>query len=122
MALVVSLIGAAIAAIGLLGVVYPTRLMERIDRWQPAGRLWVGVAVRLVVGIVFVLAADGCRMPQLVRVVGVIAIVAAVVLALLGPARFETFVRWWLGLPAAFTRIWAAVAVAFGGLLLYAGA
>jgi hypothetical protein len=122
MAWVVSLLGAAIAAIGLLGAVSPARMIGLITRLQPASRLWLAVGARLVIGVVFVLAADGCRMPQLVRVVGVIAIVAAAALALLGPRRFEAFVGWWLRRPASMIRSWAAVAVAFGALLIYAGA
>jgi hypothetical protein len=122
MAWVVSLLGATIAAIGLLGAVSPARMIGLITRLQPASQLWLAVGARLVIGVVFVLAADGCRMPQLVRVVGVIAIVAAAALALLGPRRFEAFVGWWLRRPASLIRSWAAVAVAFGALLIYAGA
>jgi hypothetical protein len=122
MAWVVSLLGAAIAAIGLLGAVSPARMIGLITRLEPASRLWLAVGTRLIIGVLFVLAAEGCRMPQLVRVVGAIAIVAAVALALLGPRRFEAFVGWWLRRPASFIRSWAAVAVAFGALLIYAGA
>jgi len=122
MAWVVSLLGAAIAAIGLFGAVSPARMIGLITRLELASRLWIAVVARLVIGALFVLAAEGCRMPQLVRVVGVIAIVAAVVLALLGPRRFEAFVGWWLRRPTSFIRGGGAVAVAFGALLIYAGA
>jgi hypothetical protein len=47
---------------------------------------------------------------------------AIAAIGLLGPRRFETFVGWRLRRPASFIRSWAALAVAFGALLIYAGA
>ena len=122
MAWIVSLLGAAIAAIGLLGVASPSRLLGWIGRLPPPRRLAIAVGVRLTLGAVLLLAAEDCRLPQLVRAVGIIAIAAAAALAALGPRRFEAFVDWWLRRPAPIIRSWAGVAVAFGALLLYAGA
>jgi hypothetical protein len=122
MAFVVSLFGVLIAAIGLVGVVQPSRLVRTLADWGAQKRLGVAVAVRLVMGVVLLIAAPSCRLPEVVRVVGVIALVAALVLPLLGSKRFEAFVGWWFARPPGFIRGWSLVAVAFGALLLYSGA
>ncbi len=122
MAIIVSVLGVLIAAIGLLGVAKPKSLIDLAAYWRNPTRFWVAVLFRLILGVVLLFAAPTCRLPMLVRVVGILAIVAAVGILALGPTRLDAFIRWWLVRSPAFIRSWALIAVAFGVLLIYAGA
>lgn len=64
--------------------------------------------------------APDCRAPLVIRVVGVISIVAAVALVIFGRVRLDAFIEWWLGRPALLS-VSATGAIAFGALLVYAG-
>jgi hypothetical protein len=122
MAILVSLAGAAVAAIGLFGVVAPGQLTQRLARWRALTGLPVTVAVRVGVGILFLAAAPHCRLPGLLRAIGVLELVGAVLLLVSGPEPLGRFVAWWLERPPSFVRGWCSAALAFGILIVYAGA
>ena len=118
----VALFGLLIGGVGLVGVIRPTLLMAWIGRWGGAPRLWFAAGLRLVLGVVLVLAAPECRQAQVVRVLGWLTLIAAFALPLFGPRRFDAFVEWWLARSPPFIRAWSLLAVGLGGFLVFAGA
>jgi hypothetical protein len=122
LAVIVSLAGLAVAAIGLLGVAAPAMLIDLLARWRVLTRLPVTLGLRVGFGILFLVAASHCRLPDLLRVVGILELVGAAVLLVAGSERLQSFVAWWLQRPPAFVRYWCSGAFAFGILLTYAGA
>ena len=118
----VSLVGLAVAAIGLLGVVAPTRLRRILSRQRILTGLPVTLAVRFVTGTLFVAAAADCRAPVLVRLIGLLEFGGAVGLLGLGGERLGRFVEWWLARSSSFVRYWNFGAMTLGTLILYAGA
>ena len=121
MAIIVSILGVFIVLIGAAGIAKPKCLIDLVNHWDGRTRFWIAIIVRVVLGIVLLAVAPGCRLPMLVRIIGVIAIVAALCVLILGRARLDAFIRWWLLRPALI-RVSAIFAVAFGALLVYAGA
>ncbi len=120
--LLVSLIGLVVAGIGVLGVVAPIKLKGLLDGQRVLTRLPVTLAVRIITGSIFVIAAADCRLPTLVRLVGLLEFGGAAVLLGLGGERLGRFVEWWLARPPSFVRYWCLAAFTFGAVLLYAGA
>jgi hypothetical protein len=122
LAVIVSLAGIAVAAIGLLGVVAPGQLTLLIGSWRILTWLPVTAALRVGLGILFLAAASSCRVPDLVRAVGILEFAGATGLLVLGSERLRRFVAWWLSRPPLFIRCWCLTAIAFGILLAYSGA
>lgn len=121
MAAIVSAIGTAVAAIGVLGIGAPNLLVHLIVTWRFLTRLSTTVALRIGFGVLFLLAAPSCRLPEFIRVVGVAELASAVLLLGLGPERLDRFVTWWVERPASFVRSWCSAALALGALLVYSG-
>ena len=121
MAFFVSLAGIGVAGVGLLGVTAPNQLAMLLARWRVLTGLPVTLAMRLGFGALFVAAAPSCRLPDFVRLIGLLELIGAVVLVTLGAARLQQFVAWWLGRPPSFVRYWCLAAFAFGSVLTYAG-
>jgi hypothetical protein len=121
MTLVVALVGLLIGGVGLFGMVEPKRLVDWILTVWNKDLLWVAVALRLALGAVLIYAAPECRAPQVVGALGVITILAAVGLVILGSKRMTAFVRWWTERPSVIIRGWSALGVLLGAFLLYAG-
>jgi hypothetical protein len=119
MAFLVTLFGLIIAAVGVVGMVRPAQLVAGMLNWPAAVLLAVAVAVRLVLGIVFVLAAPSCRLPRVMYVLGIVALFAALVVLLLGPDRVQSLVQWWAGQPSLVVRAMYAGTVLFGAFLVY---
>ena len=122
MAVMVSILGVVMVAIGVLGVVQPRRLVDFVTYFRRPTRFRIAILVRLVLGIVLLIAAHSCRWPVVVQVVGVISILAALVILACGQKRLDTFIAWWVTRPPAVMRVSALFALAFGALLFYAGA
>ena len=121
MTLVVALVGLLIGGVGLFGMAQPKRLVAWVVSVWSKDRLWFAVATRLALGALLIYAAPECRAPQAVRVLGVIAVLAAVGLVFLGSERMNAFVVWWTERPAAIVRGWSSAGVLLGAFLVYAG-
>lgn len=121
MPIVVSILGALIAILGLVGLVRPSSLAAVVEYWPAPRRFWSAVIVRLVVGTVFLFVAPFCRLPVVIQAFGILGISAAVVLFLLGKTRFDALIAWWLQ-GSVRLRCSAVFAIALGVLLAYAGA
>ena len=120
MGVLVSLLGAAMLFVGVIGMVRPERLAAIVEHWSSPTRYRFAVVARFVAGTFLIVAAPACRMPGVIRAVGVLAVAAAIALLFVGRARLDTFVRWWLAHPAAIRPAGLFVA-AFGSLLMSAG-
>ena len=121
MAVIASILGVLIALIGVVGLARPRSLIKLVQHWHSPARFWTAIVVRVVFGVALLAVAPECRLPSLIRAIGVISILAAVAILIMGRARLDCFVGWWLG-RADLVRLSAVVAIAFGVLLVYGGA
>ena len=122
MAYIVSIFGALITLIGLVGIVVPRYFIEVIGNWEAESRFIAAVGIRMVMGVICLSAAPASRMPVVVQVIGIIAIAAAAVALLVGLERLNRLIDWWLERPPIVVRMSAAFAAGFGILLVFAGA
>lgn len=119
MTLVVALFGLLIVAVGLTGIVAPRQFRAVFGTFDSRGRFVAAIVVRLAMGALLWWLADDLRHPQVMRVLAAIAVVAAVVILLMGRARLDRLVNWWLGRPDGVLRLWAGFAALFGAYLVY---
>jgi hypothetical protein len=117
---VVALAAVLMIALCVLGVVTPAALASIVTAWPPARRFDVAVGARLVLGVIFLLGASRCRVPTVIYGIGILALAAAVLLALLGEPRVDALVDWWVQLPALAIRAWCALGALVGVLILCA--
>jgi len=78
----------------------------------------VAVGTRLVLGVVFLLAASSCRFPAVIYGIGILMLAAALLLVLLGEPRVDALISWWSQLPTLAIRAWCALGVLVGALIL----
>src|SRR5205823_7295160 len=84
----------------------------------PAG-LYAIAALRIAIGLVFVLAAPASRAPRTVRALGLIVIVAGLTTPWFGVARARAVVSWLATAGPFLMRLDASVGMALGGFLVY---
>lgn len=117
----VLIFGIVVILLAAWGVFAPRQLMQLVT--SVMDRAWgihVAVIVRLVLGVALITVAAESLFPVIFQVLGSIAIVAAVVLALAGRERLRSFVAWWSGrFSTAAIRLWLLFGVAFGGFVVY---
>jgi len=86
---------------------------------QPGTHI-AAVLVRLILGAVLILFADASKFPVVIRFLGWVAVIAAIVLTLIGRRRFIALMNWAVTLIDPYLRLAGTIAAIFGAFLAYA--
>ena len=103
-----------LCAVGVLGVVAPSRLVGFVRSFQTPAGLLFAAALRVVLGVALFFSAPLSRAPELIAAVGV------VITPLFGVERFRRLLDWWSARGSVFLRVWAILAMLLGLSLIYA--
>jgi hypothetical protein len=120
MAYVAIAIGVLIAVVGATGVASPARLLSTLERYRTPGGLYFATAVRVILGVALILVAPESRAPDLVRVLGVVAVAAGILAPILGLERVGQMLDWWSSRSTAVLRAWSTFAMGFGLIVVWA--
>jgi NAD/NADP transhydrogenase beta subunit len=117
------LLGLFIGALVLLGsaisfAVPDLRLSLEGSVITPAGLIAIA-ALRIAIGLVFVLAAPASRAPRTLRVLGLIVIIAGVMTPWFGVARAWAVLNWLASAGSLLMRLDSVVGMAIGGFLVW---
>ncbi|TFH23776.1 MAG: hypothetical protein E4H03_05355 [Myxococcales bacterium] len=119
MLLLVVVIGVMIIAFSAFAVATPAFLRRSIEYWVEPKRLYMAVALRVVMGVLLVAVADDARSPILVRGLGYSLIAAGLIIPVLGTERIGAFARWWENQSDLVLRLWGVAACGLGALIIY---
>ena len=117
--LLATVMAALIAAIGVVGVAFPSLLLEFGQSLQTPSALLVAAVIRIIFGAVLVWVASASRMPITLRVIGFLVIVGGILTPVFGVERFQAILNWFSSQGPLFMRAWASVAVIFGLFVAY---
>jgi hypothetical protein len=112
----------ALAILGLTfgGVARPGWLLNIARHFASRGGLWFAAAIRAVLAVLLWLTAPVAQTPTVFRVFAVLALLAAIGLPILGPARAGKLMDRFAAMPGTAVRAMCLAGVAFGGFLLWA--
>jgi hypothetical protein len=117
-ALLVALFSIVVGIVGIISPDYGT--MVRRQYFSSPVTLYPAVALRLVMGLVVILAAGASRAPKIMRTLGVVMCLQAVTATVLGPDRARAVLEWETMQGTAILRVGAAVALAAGAFMGFA--
>jgi hypothetical protein len=122
---VVSVIGVIAAAMGVLGVVSPSAIASIASWFNTSAALYAAAAMRLAVGAFLLWIGPACRsdwrwVGLTVRVIGIMAILAAISIIIMAPGQVQGVVDWATKQPALLRASMLLVLV-LGAFLIYAG-
>lgn len=113
-------IGLIIAAIGLVGIAAPSILFEFGRALQTTGELYAVTVVRVLFGVILLLAPPTSRMPRTLRVIGILMIVGGLLTPFFGVDRIHAIVDWWSAQVPFVMRALPGIAVILGIFIVYA--
>jgi hypothetical protein len=115
----VTILGLIVAALSLWGIAQPARLIRfvQIVMAERYG-IWVAVLVRLLLGAAMIVCAPASRYPTSFTVLGWIAVIAAIGLALVGRDGMRRIVTWIDRFPPWLVRLALLVGLVFGLFLV----
>ena len=79
------------------------------------------VSLRVALGLLLLAGVEQSHLPGVVRILGILTLLGAVIVLLIGQQRLQRMLEWWLAKPSWFVRCWCVAAAGMGGLLFYAG-
>ena len=116
-------VAAGIWLIGLGGfmLVRPKNALAALGRMGGSAAIHIGeMAVRILVGLALVIAAEASRYPVVITALGGFLIASAVVLLILPRRWHAAYSTWWAGrIPEAAVRLIGPVSWLMGGALIW---
>jgi hypothetical protein len=110
------IIGLFMGAVGLAGIVAPTDLATIAQNATTPAGAFLLAAIMLVLGVVLIRASRTARIPIVLQVVGVVVVVGALAVPVVG----ERIVNWWVAQGPQFIRLTSVVKIAVGAAVAFA--
>jgi uncharacterized protein YjeT (DUF2065 family) len=119
MQILIKIIGILIILEGILFLLKPEFLKKILEFISRGKRVYIAAGIRIVLGIVFLLAASHCRIIWVIIVLGLLLLISGIVMLTMKLDRLKTMINWWLAKSEVFLRIMAVVVAAVGIVILY---
>lgn len=116
----VALIGTLLAVMGLVVMAVPGAMRTALKSFLHPGWIPLAVVIRILIGLICIFGADETRLPSVVLAFGVLILLSGFAIPILGFGRIEQLAKFWLGQPDWVVRSWSVMALALGGLLVWA--
>ncbi|WP_297760517.1 hypothetical protein [uncultured Muriicola sp.] len=121
MKLAVKLFGILMLLLGISLLIKPEIIISWIENNMENTSLYItAIVVRLVFGILFIVAANESRYTGVIKFFGYLFILAAIILIFIGQENFKHFISSLIPEVVPFAPLSGLLAIAFGGFLIYA--
>lgn len=121
--IIVALLGLLVGLLSLWGIVATGPLLDAVDGvMDKAWGMSFAVVVRIILGVALLFAAPASKFPVLFNWLGVVALIAAVALPVLGRVRLRSLLAWFRTRPNFIIRLWLVFGALFGFFLVYGAA
>ena len=110
---------AAIAAFGVIVIVKPALAHEWTRLFADKRGMWIATAIRAVLALGLLAAASESKAPMLLKILGLIILLVAIVMPILGLDRHRRMIDWWLARTRTAEILCGAAAFVFGLGLVY---
>ncbi|HUE41299.1 MAG TPA: hypothetical protein VMO75_05160 [Chthoniobacterales bacterium] len=110
---------ATIAALGVVIIFRPTLARDLARLFVDKTGMWVATAIRAVLGLGLLAAASDSKAPMALRILGLLVLIVAIAMPILGLERHRQMIDWWLARPRMVEMLCGATAFVFGVGLIY---
>ncbi len=119
MQILIKVIGLLIVLEGILFLLKPEFLRKLAGFFSRGKRAYIGADLRIVLGIVFLLAASQCRIVWVIIAFGLLFLLSGIAMLTIKLEKLKAMINWWQQKSGVFLRIVAVVAAVIGLVILY---
>ena len=120
MDLLIKIIGVVFVGMCILYLLKPEILRSILAFFKFGNRLYIAGVIRLIFAVVFLLAARECKVQWLIFAFGILFLLSAIMVFVLGPKKLVGMLNWYQKQPALVLRITAVTGMILGAIILYA--
>jgi hypothetical protein len=110
---------AAIAAMGVTVIVAPAKAHDLARLFSDKTGMWVASAIRAVFALGLLAASGESKAPMVLRLLGLLILIVAILIPILGLDRHRRMIDWWIARPRMAQIFWGTVTFLFGIALIY---
>jgi uncharacterized membrane protein len=110
---------AAMAGFGVVVIAKPALAHEWTRLFADKRGMWIATAIRAVLALGLLSAASESKAPMLLKILGLIILLIAIVMPILGVDRHRKMIDWWLARSRPAQMLCGAAAFLFGIGLIY---
>lgn len=110
---------AAIAFMGVTMIVKPALVQDLTRLLLDKTGMWVAMSVRVVLGLGLLAAASDSKAPMFLRLLGLLILIVAILIPILGLNRHRRILEWWLAKSRTVELLAGVTAFVFGIGLIY---
>ncbi len=121
MKLIIKLFGILILLSGISLLIKPEIIFGWIEGNMEKTSLYISaIVVRLVFGVLFIVAARESKYPGVIKFFGTLFIIAAIIFIFLGQESFQAFITGLIPDVKPYAPVSGLLSIAFGGFFIYA--
>ena len=117
MIILVRFIGIFVICAGVVLLVSPESMRKMLTFWKQDKRIYVGVFLRILTGMIFILAAPQARFPRVIVSLGGVIVAMGILIFIIGLERAKGILSWWEKKTGSFLRLAAILILAIGALI-----
>jgi hypothetical protein len=118
MSTIIQIIGIVIVAIGIVYVLKPSVMKRLFEFFKKGNRLYIAAPIRLALAIVFLVGADQCKQSWVIIVIGILFLLSAILVLVLGPRKLRPVIEWLQGQSEILQRVIALIVLAVGVIII----
>jgi len=119
MDIVIRVIGIVFVFMTIVYFLKPDIMKRLMEFFKQGRRMYFAALIRLVLAIVFLLAARQCHHFWVIFAFGVLFIISGLLIFILGPEKVRAYINWWQKQPVMLLRVMALVGLAIGAIVIY---
>ena len=120
MSKVILIVGVLIILEGITILVKPGWYRNAAKVFMSEKIVYIGPVLKILFGVLFLVSALSCSLPWVIIVLGVLMLAGGITGLILPKAKIISFIEWWTKRSDIVMRMIAIVAIALGGLVMWA--
>lgn len=117
--LIVKIIGIFIIIMSVICIIKPAVTRALIKFFIKGSRIYFAGIIRLIFAVIFLLAASQCKNPVAIIIFGLLMLLGAILVFVLGPIKINRYLSWWQERSDTIFRIIYLVGIAIGSAIIY---
>jgi len=116
---IVKVIGIVIILLAVLFLLKPDIMKHILKFFKYGKRIYLAGLVRLILAVVFLLAAYDCKIRWVIAALGILFLISALAIFMIGSEKLRPMLDWFQNKSSLFLRVMAVIIMAIGALIIY---